>query len=78
MDPSHLPIQVINSQANANGNCLQNVIVSTRRAYKMVLEKAGLCKRQCIGESRSLQKAINQGIKTSEWIQCLRNPDIHT
>jgi hypothetical protein len=41
MDPSCFPRQVINSQANANGNCSRNV-ATTKRAYKMALEKVGL------------------------------------
>jgi hypothetical protein len=41
MDPSCFPRQVINSQATMNGRCSKNV-ASTRRAYKMALEKVGL------------------------------------
>jgi hypothetical protein len=63
MDPSRLPRQVINSQATANGRCSKNV-ASTKRAYKMALEDAGLFKKGKCG-----------GIKTSLWIDCLRNTD---
>jgi len=63
MDPSRLPRQVINSQATANGRCSKNV-ASTKRAYKMALEEAGLFEKGKCG-----------GIKTSLWIDCLRNTD---
>jgi hypothetical protein len=63
MDPSHLPRQVINSQATANGRCSKNV-ASTKRAHKMALEEAGLFEKGKCG-----------GIKTSLWIDCLRNTD---
>ena len=63
MDPSRLPRQVINSQATANGRCSKNV-ASTKRAYKMALEEAGL-----------FEKGKYGGIKTSLWINCLRNTD---
>ena len=63
MDPSRLPRQVINSQATANGRCSKNV-ASTKGAYKMALEETGLFKKGKCG-----------GIKTSLWINCLRNTD---
>ena len=63
MDPSRLPRQVINSQATANGRCSKNV-ASTKRAYKMALEEAGLFEKGKCG-----------GIKTTLWIECLRNTD---
>jgi hypothetical protein len=63
MDPSCLPRQVINSQATANGQCSRNV-ASTKRAYKMALEEAGLFEKGKCG-----------GIKTSLWIDCLKNTD---
>jgi predicted metal-binding protein len=63
MDPSRLPRQVINSQATANGRCSKNV-ASTKCAYKMALEEAGLFEKGKCG-----------GIKTSLWIECLRNTD---
>ena len=63
MDPFHLPIQIINSQTTANGRCLKKV-ASTRRAYKMALKQVGL-----------FEKGKSGGIKTSVWIECLRNPD---
>ena len=63
MDPSRLPRQVINSQATASGLCSKNV-ASTKRAYKMAIEDAGLFEKGKCG-----------GIKTSLWIDCLRNTD---
>jgi hypothetical protein len=65
MNPSlsHLPRQVINSQATANGRCSKNV-ASTKHAYKMALEEVGLFEKGKCGE-----------IKTSLWIKCLKNTD---
>ena len=62
MDPSRLPRQVVNSQANANGRCSRNV-ATTKRAYKMALEKVGLCQND------------KGGITTQAWIEHLKNPD---
>ena len=62
MDPSRLPRQVVNSQANANGRCSWNV-ATTKRAYKMALEKVGLCQND------------KGGITTQAWIERLKNPD---
>ena len=55
MDPSHLPRQVINSQATVNGRCSKNV-ASTKHTYKMALEEAGLFEKGKCG-----------GIKTNLW-----------
>ena len=62
MDPSCLPRQVVNSQANANGSCSRNV-ATTKRGYKMALEKVGLCQNDK-GE-----------IMTQAWIERLKHPD---
>jgi hypothetical protein len=62
MDPSRLPRQVVNSQANANGSCSRNV-ATTKRAYKMALEKVGLSQND------------KGGITTQAWIERLKNPD---
>ena len=62
MDPSRLPRQVVNSQANANGSCSRNV-ATTKRAYKMALEKVGLCQNE------------KGGITTQAWIERLKHPD---
>jgi hypothetical protein len=62
--PSYLPIQVINSQqVTTKGRCSKNV-ASTRLAYKMTFEQVGLFEKGKLG-----------GIKTSLWIECLRNTD---
>jgi hypothetical protein len=63
MDPSCLPRQVINSQVTANGRC-SKIVASTKCAYKLALEEAGLFEKGKCG-----------GIKTSLWIDCLRNTD---
>jgi hypothetical protein len=64
MDPARLPRQVINSQATAQGKCSRNV-ASTKRAYKMALEKVGL-----------FEKGKNSmKIMTNLWIDCLKNTD---
>jgi hypothetical protein len=63
MDPFCLPRQVINSQMNANGTCARNVATTTKRAHYMTLEKVGLCQNS------------KKGIRTSEWIKCLKNHD---
>ena len=47
MDPSCLPRQVVNSQANANGSCSRNV-ATTKRAYKMALEKFTTITSTCV------------------------------
>ena len=62
MDPSCLSRQVVNLQANANGNCSWNV-ATTKRAYKMALEKVGLCQND------------KGGIMTQAWIERLKHPD---
>ena len=59
MDPARLPRQVINSQATAQGKCSRNV-ASTKRAYKMALEKVGL-----------FEKGNSMKITTNLWIDCL-------
>jgi hypothetical protein len=41
MEPTYLPIQVLNTQATVNGKCSQNVATMTRRACRMALEKVG-------------------------------------
>jgi hypothetical protein len=64
MDPARLPRQVINSQATAQGKCSRNV-ASTKRAYKMALEKVGL-----------FEKGNSMKITTNLWIDCLtKNTD---
>ena len=61
MDPARLPRQVINSQATAQGKCSRNV-ASTKRAYKMALEKVGL-----------FEKGNSMKITMNLWIDCLQN-----
>ena len=65
MDPFCLPRQVINSQMNANGTCTWNVATTTtkRAHHYMALEKVGLCQNS------------KKGIRTSEWIKCLKIHD---
>ena len=62
MEYTCLPRQVVNSQANANGSCSRNV-ATIKRAYKMALEKVGLCQND------------KGGITTQAWIERLKNPD---
>jgi hypothetical protein len=63
MDPACLPRQVINFQASVQGKCLRNV-ASTKRAYKMALEKVGL-----------FEKGNSMKITMNLWIDCLTNTD---
>ena len=63
MDPTCLPRQVTNSQAIVQGKCSRNA-ASTKRAYKMALEKVGL-----------FEKGNSKKITTNLLIECLKNTD---